>query len=410
MSTTSKKVKEIAKMLEQGHSTTEIENALHVGDNTITRVRRSLREEYKKKGVDLEIIIESTRLAKKTQRFSDTNRIERKTFRNYARVENAVGDYSKEIVRLLKKYSIPKYKKEKKLKGSKAVGILQLTDLHFNELIDIPANRYDFEIASKRLKAYVTRAKGYFDLFKIDNILIALTGDMLNSDRRPDEFLSEATNRSKATFLAICLLSQAIEELNQSYNTKIVNVVGNESRLTKDLGWTDLVATDNYDFTIYNILKLVFKNKGIVFLSNNDPNEQVVKINGCNILFLHGTSLGSNLEKDVTRLKGKYTAQNIMINFIVFGHKHSCRIGDTYARSSSLCGANAYSSSALGLESRASQNIHIIFADGRRDGIKIDLQNTKNIVGYDFKKEIEAYNPKSVSKSRKKTIVTKIIS
>jgi ABC-type transport system substrate-binding protein len=49
----------------------------------------------------------------------------------------------------------------------------------------------------------------------------------------------------------------------ESYKVSVANVIGNESRITEDIGWTDAVATDNYDFTIFNILKLLFEKTSV---------------------------------------------------------------------------------------------------------------------------------------------------
>ena len=231
----------------------------------------------------------------------------------------------------------------------------------------------------------------------------------MNSDRRLDELLSEATNRSKATFLAVNLLEHFILDLANDFQVTVANVVGNESRLPKDVGWTEIMASDNYDYTIYNILKLIFRNSNIKMLDGHLL-EQIVEISGQNVLLLHGNQLkASSMEQSIQKIKGKYTSQKITIDFVISGHLHSARIGDVYARASSLVGANAYSDSALQLESRASQNIHIFYPNGNRDSIKIDLQVTDNIEGYNIVQALEAYNAKSLKKAKKKKIVQNVV-
>jgi hypothetical protein len=93
---------------------------------------------------------------------------------------------------------------------------------------------------------------------------------------------------------------------------------------------------------------------------------------------------------------------------MIFGHVHSARIGDGYARSSSLVGSNDYAEKALNLSGRASQNCYIFYDDGNRDGIKIDLQNTKG-VGYNIDKSLEAYNAKSAKKAKEKKTIFEIV-
>ena len=55
--------------------------------------------------IDHEIVTSNIRLAKQKQQFQDSNRIERKAFREYARVENAVAQYSEKLVDILEKYN-----------------------------------------------------------------------------------------------------------------------------------------------------------------------------------------------------------------------------------------------------------------------------------------------------------------
>tara|TARA_R100000329_G_scaffold54015_1_gene49346 strand:- start:145 stop:474 length:330 start_codon:yes stop_codon:yes gene_type:complete len=55
---------------------------------------------------DKDIIETNVRLAKQKQRHQDLNRIYNKSFREHARVENAVEEYNLQLVKLLKEKSI----------------------------------------------------------------------------------------------------------------------------------------------------------------------------------------------------------------------------------------------------------------------------------------------------------------
>jgi len=360
--------------------------------------------------IDLELLRENIKLAKKTQRFADSNRIERKAFREYARIDNAVAEYNQELVKILDQYNLAKFTIKHKNYQNEAAGIFHLTDPHFNELVNLAINKYDFDIASKRCKLFVEEAREYFKLKNVKNVLFAMTGDLMNSDRRLDELLAQATNRSKATFLAVRLIELMILDLNKDFNLTVAGVTGNESRIAKDIAWNDILATDNYDFTIFNILNYLFRgSKGILFLSDSDPMEQIVKVGNKNILLIHGHQIKGKTEKAIQGIKGKYAAKGITIHFIISGHLHSARIGDVYARGSSIVGANEYSERGLQLTSRASQNIHIIYSSNRIDSIKIDLQHTEHIEGYNIETEIEAYNAKSADRIRKKRTVFEVV-
>jgi predicted phosphodiesterase len=244
--------------------------------------------------------------------------------------------------------------------NGKAVGIFQLSDLHLNELINIKGNKFDFLIASKRLRKFVIEAKRIFKAYNVNKVLIAFTGDFINSDRRLDELANMATNRSKAQFLAVDLLSQVIQDLSCDFSLTIANVTGNESRIKDEVGYSDLIITDNYDWNIFHILRIRFEKRSDIEFIMDDDKELIVSVAGRKVLLVHGEVLSKgDVERAVIQLAGKHSARGDDIDLVLFGHLHYCRIGDTFARSSSLCGANAYSDSGLHLVSRASQNLHI---------------------------------------------------
>ena len=69
-------------------------------------------------------------------------------------------------------------------------------------------------------------------------------GDFLKNDKRTDEYLTNACNRSKAVVLSTHLL-------RQSFYVEVVSVAGNESRAKDEIGWASEAVTDNYDSHIY---------------------------------------------------------------------------------------------------------------------------------------------------------------
>jgi predicted phosphodiesterase/transposase len=401
----------LIELFKEGLSALEIAEWFKCGERTVytrlAKLRLQGKVGYKE---DFEIIKQNSQLMASNQKYQDLTRISRKQLREKNKVDNALIEYNKQLIEVFSKHKLPAFvMKNNKRNNKGATGVIHVTDAHFNELVDLVHNKYDFPIASQRLKLLADKAKQYFKAIGIKNVLIAMTGDLMNSDRRLDELLSEATNRSKATFLAVNILEQFILDIAKDFQVTVANVIGNESRIAKDVGWTEIMASDNYDFTIYNILKLIFRNSDVKMLDGNLL-EQIVEVSGQNILLLHGNQLKStSMEQSIQKIKGKYTSQKVTIDFVLSGHLHSARIGDVYARGGSLVGANAYSDSALQLESRASQNLHVFYNNGTRDSVKCDLQITTGIQGYSITKELESYNAKSLDKAKKKKIVSNIV-
>jgi predicted phosphodiesterase len=358
-----------------------------------------------------ESIIAAVQLGKQKQRLQDVQRIERKGFREHARIENAVSDYAEQIAKLLKRHrfaDVPE-KGTNIPKIGKAGGIIHISDNHLNERVSLPNNTFDWTVAGKRLKKHAERCKGLCRAYGVTSVLVAMTGDLLNSDRRLDELVSNAGNRAKASVLAVDMYRQLILDLAQDLDVTVAAISGNESRIPHDVGWAPEVASDNYDFTIYEMLRLMLDNK-VNFVTPSDPSQLVVNVGGQNVLMIHGHgAIGKDAQKSVQAIKGMWQAKGVGIDMVIWGHIHEALIADQYARSSSLVGSNSYAENALGLVGRASQNFYVLHETGGFDGIKIDLQNTDGVEGYKSRKSLEVYNTKSADKCHHAETIFRVV-
>lgn len=343
-----------------------------------------------------------------TQRYMDKNRDLRKIHRETSRLPNAIVELEHEMIRLLSTYQLselpadwPSYN----IRSQKLAGLMQGSDWHLNEKINMPGvNEFDFEKASKMLRKWTGYSIKKFEWLGIKTVVLALTGDLLNSDRRVDEKLNQATNRTKATFIAVELLRNIIEDLKlNGFQVFVVYVSGNESRVIEEMGWSEMIMTDNYDYTICKIVEYMYVgDPKVTFIPQQSYVEELVVIAGQNCLFTHGhiKLLQGDVEKGVIQLCGKWSARGIIIHHVFFGHLHYTRNGDHFSRSASLPGANAYSDKALGLITKSAQNNHTISSNGDINTERVDLTNLDGIVGYPYNKELEAYNSKSFSKTK----------
>jgi predicted phosphodiesterase len=320
----------------------------------------------------------------------DVQRLERKAFREHARVDNAVAARP-----------LPH-------RTGETVLIVQLSDLHFNERVELPSNRYDFSIAAARLAKLAARIKQLGACFHAQKLVVACLGDFLNSDRRLDELLSNATNRSRATLLAADILRAFLLDLHSAFPVEVYGITGNESRVTAELGWSDPLATDSYDLMIYAILERSLASvEGIRFCGFR-AHELLFEVLGHTFLCLHGHQVGANLQKSVQEIAGKYAAQGITVDYTLFGHLHATAIGDYHARNASLVGSNAYSEAGLNFCSKAAQNLHIVSTRGI-DSLQVDLQEVNGIEPYPFPSEWEAYCSRSEQKLRQGAVVFQVV-
>lgn len=336
-------------------------------------------------------------LTRRSQKQADLLRIERKKVRESSRVYNVLEGLSEAIEKTFSAHSLSKLTKSHKTSGGN-VGVLQLTDLHFGEKIDDGlSNVYDLGVIAARLKKFVNTSKTYFIANGVEKVLIALTGDIINSDRRLDEITANTGNRSKILFNAVDILQQVILDLNEDFNITVASVCGNESRVGLDVGWSGFTASDSFDAMIHETLTRLFVGSdGVRFIPMTDPLECVVNVNGSNLVMIHGHNGLSNttkMEGEVSKLKARYSVRDIKVDYVISGHSHSSYISDNFARSSGLPGSNAYSEKALNLHGRSSQNIFIFEDDGGINGIKIDLENYDRDVAYAYNEAAEAYKP-----------------
>lgn len=344
------------------------------------------------------------------QKIMDKTRIRQKEIRESSRRVAVLEDLTKEMIGLLESKNLSRFTKQhSKYSPTDTVGIIQISDTHFNELINIDGNKYDFQVAAARLKLLAEKSKIYFSAFGVKEVLIAMTGDLINSDRRLDEILNATTNRTKATFLAVDILQQFILDINSKFNVSVAYVSGNESRVKEELGWNTNPVSDSYDTTIFYTLKLIFKNaKGINFIES-DCSESVIRIGDMNILLMHGHGcIQGSIEKSIEQLKGRYASHGIIVDYVLFGHIHSAIVGDHFSRSSSLCGSNAYNERGLNIRGKASQCIFLVSPGKMIDGIKVDLQITEG-EGYNVDTSIAEYNPKSEKKIKETKTIFEVV-
>jgi len=347
------------------------------------------------------------------QKLQDKNRVVNKVSREQDRLFNALEELYTQFINLLKenKFKLPD-KKPLKYKPLDKILIVQLSDLHIGENVDLENNMYNYEIAGKRLKLFFNQIKEFSTIYKIKKIILLGTGDFTNNDtvRVLDKLLNNSDNRTKVQFITSYLLSQFICDLAETYEVDIAFTVGNESRVmdTVNVPNEEPLLSHNYDYAIFNILKILFQDNERITFYNTPLDEAVIKIYDHNFLICHGHNLKADNEKAVDSLIRSYSKRHINLDYILLGHIHETLIKNFIIRSGSLAGANKYSESKS-FSSIASQNI-IIVDELSITPIPINLQNTKMITkGYNFPKNLEEYNNMFDKKGNKPTTILKIV-
>lgn len=371
----------------------------------IRRARQVLQEEGDAKA-EGSFSEEFVKLSAKKQKVVDKNRVTNKINREGERLYNLLDEKYDSYIDLLQDTDFTKFKIKHHKATKQKYGIIQLADVHFNELItllDTLNNEYDFEIVSKRLHKFFSESIDFFKFKGVTNVYLCLTGDLMNSDRRISEQMVKITGLTKAALLATYLLSQAIIHLNKHFNVTVSGVVGNESRLPEFMDSHEKLAKENWDYDIFVRLKEIFSNnkEGVSFITLNNQVRDVLKLpNGFNIFLHHGHLLrGKDTIKSLASFMQPYIAQGIKIHMALVSHLHYPSIGDFVSRSGSLCGPNSYSETDLGYISRASQNCYVVNNDLSYNGYKIDLMDIADVKGYDIIDKLKEYHVDIYKKS-----------
>lgn len=329
--------------------------------------------------IDIEIYEkEISALRKRVQKLNDALILNRKNNRLNFRYENWLEETASQLSDLLK-YDYPERILRKLDSSNVETAIMQLSDLHFGQKVDISDNLFDMDIARERLKRYFDKAIEEIEKRNIINVHIAFVGDLIHSASmitKPDMKLASEYNEVEATGLGFQALAENIDYLVDKYNVSFSGVVGNESRFSNHLPHThlDSEASNSMDYMIYFLLKERYKNlKNVSFLNEGNKIESVVNINGKNFALIHGDQVLNHtmLNKSVWSFKGRLSETFGKIDYVLMGHIHETYISNDFARNSSLVGSNSYSI-AKGIPfSTPSQNLIIVGEDIKAMGISL---------------------------------------
>lgn len=360
--------------------------------NYIGIVRRKYRHKLYKPSDEIEEGL--VKMKASIQSLQDKNRIANKILRGHDRYLNATSELFDHILQKLKKLEVFKVDEiERKLEIKKKTAIVQVTDIHFGEEVELADslgfNQYGVKQASQRLWKMARKIE-YFLGDSVSDIVVALTGDLLNSDRRPDEFLTNSGVRSEVYIQAMEILAGFLTDLAKRYNVTVLSVMGNESRMDENMPFRDPIH--NFDFLIHKGLSMLLSNcrPRIKFLDIERNFEKLYQVGGLNVLFFHGYKYKQTM---LSKVISKYNTVGKLIDYVITGHYHSTNIEDGQARGGSIVGGNFYSTYGLHLLSRASQNLFVI--EEEENIIKpsiypivIDLQNIIEDKMYKFDEDV----------------------
>lgn len=355
-----------------------------------------VRRKYRSKIIKSSDVYENeiVRMKASNQRLQDKNRIANKLLREHNRYLNSTSDVLEDILHKLKSFNIFKVEPvNTKYTVVDKTAIIQLTDLHLGEQVTsedtLGYNEFGMEIGSKRLWKYAREIE-YTLGDSVTDIIVAFTGDLLNSDRRVDELLTNAGTRSETFVQSLQILSGFLTDLARRYRVTVLSVVGNESRMDQDPPFRDPIH--NFDFLIHKCLSMLLSDckDRIKFLDVDRNYEKVYPVGGLNILFYHGYKYTPN---KISKFIMKYNQLGMLIDYVITGHIHAPSIEENQSRSGSIVGSDFYSVFSLHAVARATQTLYNIKREVNSSKscispVVIDLQNISGCQMYKFDKDV----------------------
>jgi predicted phosphodiesterase len=340
---------------------------------------------YYKKAVcappDLDLIEESgVKKALEIQKLRDTQRCERKDFRDAARIASSFEGTIEELKTLVSATARPKSVYPTKQVGVRGALLIGLSDTHFGMTVDTPGNKVTTKVLSSRMKVFVEEAVEMGIRMNVDRVAFVMTGDLVSSDRRPSELATYDYNRAYAIKVAFDIISEAIDYVCSYLPvTHIIGVSGNETRLQLDLALEQKEFSNNMDWILLQMLSARFPE--ISFGDNGNVAERLVEIEGAKILLSHGIPCA---KKTPEQQVAYYRARFGQVDHVITGHIHSPLVAANYSRSGALVGANVYSESILGIaHSVPSQTFHIVDRGVVRS-FPVDLTRADSVEGFWF--------------------------
>ena len=271
--------------------------------------------------------------------------------------------------------------------------ILQISDVHYGKVVDFRGddanlNRYNKDIAKRRLTHLFNETEKFLDRNEIENLVITLQGDIVSGIIH--EELKYRVNESMMNelFELSAQISFLINNLPSHINVKVLCVSGNHGRISKR--WeAEFKATQNFDYLFGLMVKNMCPN---IDMEVSESTSKIFNINGKHYIIHHGdfTRGGKNLtgapaftaSRDSSFMSNKYQKMGYQnIEAILIGHFHTHfyipGMNVKIIGNASVIGPDSFSVENV-LLSDPSQNLVIIDNDGDIESVQqIKLKNIK---------------------------------
>ena len=285
-------------------------------------------------------------------KLSDMRALINKDTREQARYEQLLEMLKENIYSL----SNDTYVDIKHSEGNKKECIVALSDIHYGIEIDNHWNKYDSDIAFRRINKVISKAIEVGN--ECDIVHLFIGGDLINGNIHLSSRMSNRENISKQIVGVSELISQAISRLSKEFSYVGVHICGgNHDRVNPSKSENDF--EDNYVNVIKEFVLLRCEKLLNVIFNDNEYGCDIVRFNVCgkSIVGTHGDKVSSK------QAIQRYSTMFDKVDYVLSGHVHHDKM-ESFSNGKvitvpSFSGMDRYARE-LALYSRPSQKIMIL--------------------------------------------------
>lgn len=303
-------------------------------------------------------------LAAAKARLVSEQRAHQATRRELSRTQERVA----ELERLLERYTavspgdlrVPKWLASKKrTKAHRATALLQLSDLHLDEVVDLDQmagmNCYDRDIARQRFSRIIEGtaklATTYVSGVHFDGIVVALNGDILTGDIHDELARTNEAPTPASVVYWVPILASGLTYLADTFGRVAVFCTdGNHDRTYKRIPAKQR-AESSFAWMLYNWLADTLRDDERITFTLTTAESQVYRIYDTTFHQVHGDGFRSaggiggiypSLLKYLHRMDSMWAAQGKTIDMHLLGHWHSLIFGPNFCINGSSKGFDEY--------------------------------------------------------------------
>ncbi len=207
-------------------------------------------------------------------------------------------------------------------------GILLLSDLHIGEVVNLSINKFNINIAIRRMEILADKVISKIKQLKLNRLWIFALGDIVTGGIHDELLKTNEMHEVDQTIIASNLIALFLRDIASHISEiKFIGIVGNHGRLTKKYEYKNI--TNSFDYLTYKLVEIYLSNqKNIEFVIPKEK-QVIVEVKKYNFLLSHGDTIkGWNgipfygIERYSSNVRRVYNNLDTFIHCIVHGHFH----------------------------------------------------------------------------------------